>query len=66
MVGMATKRHPWGARLREARKAAGLTQGSLSERLGIPLATLRNWEQGRTAPPHYLRTLMEEYLKNRA
>ncbi len=66
MWGMTEKkRHPWGKRLRGLRKAVpGLTQEDLSERLHLPLPTLRNWEQGRTAPPPYLRTLLEFYLNS--
>ena len=35
--------------LKEARQALGLTQQGLADRLGIKLAKLRNWEQGRNA-----------------
>jgi putative transcriptional regulator len=33
----------------EIRHRAGLTQAQMAERLRIPVATWRNWEQGRTA-----------------
>jgi DNA-binding transcriptional regulator YiaG len=36
-------------RLRQARQVLGLTQQGLADRLGIKLAKLRNWEQGRNA-----------------
>lgn len=39
-----------GAELKRLREAADLTQEKAAERLGIPISTLRNWEQGRTAP----------------
>ena len=36
--------------LQNARKMAGLTQKQASEQLGIPLSTLRRWEQGVNEP----------------
>ena len=35
--------------LKHARQELGLTQQGLADRLGIKLAKLRNWEQGRNA-----------------
>lgn len=35
--------------LKQARQELGLTQQGLSDKLGIKLAKLRNWEQGRNA-----------------
>lgn len=35
---------------RKARKAAKLTQEAFAVMYGIPVATLRDWEQGRRAP----------------
>lgn len=37
--------------VRQAREAAGMTQPAFAERIATPLATLRDWEQGRFAPP---------------
>jgi putative transcriptional regulator len=37
--------------VRQAREAAGMTQSAFAERIGTPVATLRDWEQGRFAPP---------------
>ncbi|MCK2097264.1 helix-turn-helix domain-containing protein [Thauera aromatica] len=37
--------------LRQARQASGLTQQAFAERIDTPVATLRDWEQGRFAPP---------------
>lgn len=39
-----------GQRLQELRDRAGLTQLALAERAGIPVSSLRNWEQGRVLP----------------
>jgi transcriptional regulator with XRE-family HTH domain len=37
-------------RLRELRKQAGVTQAQLAERSGIPLGSIRNYEQGQREP----------------
>lgn len=39
-----------GRRLREARRAAGMTQRQLAEQLGIPDTGVINWETGQRAP----------------
>jgi len=46
------------AQLRAARAVLGLTQAAMADLLGVPVATLRNWEQGRTAPDDAGRTLI--------
>jgi putative transcriptional regulator len=41
----------YGALLaRRARAATGLTQRAFAARFGVPVGTLRDWEQGRRAP----------------
>jgi putative transcriptional regulator len=37
--------------LREARRCAGLSQCEFARRIDTPVATLRDWEQGRFSPP---------------
>ncbi len=37
--------------LRAARKALGLSQARFAELIDTPVATLRDWEQGRSKPP---------------
>jgi transcriptional regulator with XRE-family HTH domain len=37
-------------RLRELREAAGLTQSGLAEVSGLPLGSIRNYEQGQREP----------------
>lgn len=37
-------------KIKEARKAAGLTQAALAELIGVPKTTLASWEQGRGTP----------------
>lgn len=39
-----------GRRVRLARQAAGLSQQEFAARFRIPVATLRDWEQGRRKP----------------
>lgn len=39
------------------RKKAGLSQDAFAKAIGVPLATLRNWEQGRTEPDPAVRAL---------
>lgn len=41
-----------------ARATLGLTQQATADMLGIPVATLRNWEQRRTEPDGPARTLI--------
>ena len=38
-------------RIRTARLTAGLTQPAAARLLGVSLATVCNWEKGRTEPP---------------
>ena len=40
----------FGDRIRDARKAAGLTQRQLSERLGVSNTSISNWEKGLSRP----------------
>ena len=37
--------------VRSARAKTGLSQQAFAERINTPVATLRDWEQGRFAPP---------------
>ena len=37
--------------VRSARVKTGLSQQAFAERIATPVATLRDWEQGRFAPP---------------
>ena len=50
------------SKLKEARRAAGLTQKQAEEVIGIPVRTLSNYESGsRTPPPWVERLLIEKY-----
>jgi len=49
IVGRVTT--PEQTLVRQARIKAGLTQQAFADRIATPVATLRDWEQGRFAPP---------------
>lgn len=40
-----------GERIREARKAAGLSIQELAHRIGVAFTTLQSWEKGKSAAP---------------
>lgn len=40
----------FGEKLKEARQAAGMTQAELAEQSGIPLGTIREYEQSKREP----------------
>jgi putative transcriptional regulator len=44
--------------VRKIRQALNLSQAEFSGRFGIPIATLRDWEQGRRKPEGAARALM--------
>jgi len=50
--------------VRQARERCGLTQVSFAERIATPVATLRDWEQGRFVPPGGVLCLMRLILKH--
>lgn len=43
---------------RMIRERLGMTQVAFANAIGAPLATLKNWEQGRTMVPPYVRVLL--------
>ena len=45
-------------RIKELRKKTGLSQSKFSAKLGIPVRTLQQWEQGISAPPEYVVRMM--------
>src|SRR4051812_9046345 len=49
-----------GSRVKQARRAAGLNEKQLAQRLGISLWELERMEQGRKAPWDYLEQLEKE------
>jgi putative transcriptional regulator len=51
-------------RSKTLRRALGLTQEEFSERYGIPLGTLRDWEQGRSEPEASTRSYLKVIAKH--
>ncbi len=51
-------------RSKTLRRVLGLTQEEFAERYGIPLGTLRDWEQGRSEPDAPARALLRVIAKN--
>ena len=52
--------------IRDARKAAGLSQQGVTEALGIPKRTLQDWEAGKRTPPGWAEALVIEKLEKLA
>ena len=50
-------------KIREARKAAGLTQQKMSDILGIPKRTIENWDSGQRKPATWAIKLIIEELE---
>lgn len=50
--------------IKEARKAAGLTQAGMSLALGIPKRTIEDWETEKRTPPMWVENLVIEKLQN--
>lgn len=48
----------------DIRHATGLSQRGFAERYGIPLGTIRNWEQGVSAPPKYVVGMLEHLVES--
>ena len=48
--------------IRELRDKTGLTQKKFAERYGIPVSTLRKWEQAESSPPDYVLSLLARAL----
>lgn len=44
--------------IKELRMIVGVSQSKFAELLEIPLANIRNWEQGISAPPEYVLKLI--------
>lgn len=55
---------PPGGDVAAIRKRAGLTQPAFARQIGVPVATLRNWEQGRRRPDGPARVLLALLAKD--
>jgi putative transcriptional regulator len=51
-------------RVKIVRRSLGLTQEEFAARYGIPLGTLRDWEQGRTEPDRPARAYIRVIASN--
>lgn len=49
---------PSGGDVAAIRKRTGLSQTAFARQIGVPVATLRNWEQGRRCPDGPARVLL--------
>lgn len=50
-------------KIKEARKAAGLTQQQMSDEMGIPKRTIENWEAGSRSCPEWTEKLIVAELE---
>ena len=50
-------------KIKEMRAKTGLSQTKFASLFGIPVATLKDWEQGRRKPPEYVVTMMQTILE---
>jgi DNA-binding transcriptional regulator YiaG len=61
---MGKSAEPWNRRIRRLRRARDWTQDVAAKALGVPVSTLRNWEQARTTPNQFTQDAIESKLKN--
>jgi len=55
---------PPGGDVAAIRKRTGLSQTAFARQIGVPVATLRNWEQGRRCPDGPARVLLALLAKD--
>lgn len=48
--------------IKEIRESTGMSQKAFAEAYGIPISTLRNWEQGTNSPAPYVVNLLARTL----
>lgn len=63
-AGLGRVTTPGQLLVRQAREKSGLTQSAFAERIETPVATLRDWEQGRFAPPGGVLCLLRLIIKH--
>ena len=56
---LADARSAQASYARTVRGRTGLTQAAFAERIGVPVETVRNWEQGKRAPRGPARALLK-------
>ena len=52
------------SKIKEAREAAGLTQASARDLIGVSKRTWEDWEHDRRQPPEYVEKLIVEKLNS--
>lgn len=52
------------SKIKEAREAAGLTQASARDLIGVSKRTWEDWEHGRRTPPEYVEKLIVDKLNS--
>lgn len=52
-----------GTIIKELRSETGLSQKKFADKFEIPVASLQNWEAGRTAPPPYIIFMVKRILQ---
>ena len=50
--------------IKELRNTTGMSQSKFALYLGIPVANIQHWEQGKTTPPDYVTSLISRVMKN--
>ncbi len=50
--------------IKELRSTTGMSQSKFALYLGIPVANIQHWEQGKTTPPDYVTSLISRVMKN--
>ncbi len=63
-AGLGRATTPGQILVRQAREKSGLTQAAFAARIQTPVATLRDWEQGRFAPPGGVLCLLRLIVKH--
>lgn len=63
-LGLGRVTTPEQILVRQAREKAGLTQAVFADRIATPVATLRDWEQGRFVPPGGVLCLLRLIVKH--
>lgn len=56
-------RSAMGQRIQELRKAEGLTQEQLAQKIGVSMAAIRNYENGLREPNSRAMAALERYFK---
>lgn len=51
-----------GSIIKELRSETGLSQKKFADKFEIPVASLQNWEAGRTSPPPYVLFMIKSIL----